>query len=43
MTTDLRRRFLLDPGVCYLNHGAFGAAPGTVDPALADARRELAE
>ncbi|HEX3329606.1 MAG TPA: aminotransferase class V-fold PLP-dependent enzyme [Gaiellales bacterium] len=65
MTADLRRRFLLDPDVCYLNHGAFGAAPvpvfetyqrwqrelerqptrfltQTLEPALADARRELA-
>jgi len=66
VTTELRRRFLLDPGVCYLNHGAFGAAPipvfetyqrwqrelerqpttfltQTLEPALADARRELAD
>ena len=66
MTTELRRRFLLDPDICYLNHGAFGAAPipvfetyqrwqrelerqptgfltRTLEPALADARRELAE
>jgi len=66
VTTELRRRFLLDPDICYLNHGAFGAAPipvfetyqrwqrelerqptgfltRTLEPALADARRELAE
>jgi isopenicillin-N epimerase len=65
VTTALRDRFLLDPGVCYLNHGAFGAAPipvfeayqawqrelerqptrfltRTLEPALAEARRELA-
>jgi isopenicillin-N epimerase len=27
VTAALRARFLLDPDVCYLNHGAFGAAP----------------
>ena len=66
MTADLRRRFLLDADVRYLNHGAFGAAPlpvletyqnwqrelerqptrfltQTLEPALAGARRELAE
>jgi isopenicillin-N epimerase len=61
VTTPLRARFLLDPDVCYLNHGAFGAAPipvfeayqawqrelerqptRTLEPALAEARRELA-
>jgi hypothetical protein len=44
VTTALRARFLLDPDVCYLTHGASGAAPiavfeadqawqGTSDPA----------
>jgi kynureninase len=27
VSSELRRRFLVDAGVCYLNHGAFGAAP----------------
>jgi isopenicillin-N epimerase len=41
VTTALRRRFLLDPDVCYLNHGAFGAAPIPVFEAYQAWQREL--
>ncbi len=41
MTAALRDRFLLDPGVCYLNHGAFGAAPIPVFEAYQAWQREL--
>ena len=41
MTTELRRRFLLDPGICYLNHGAFGAAPIPVFETYQRWQREL--
>jgi isopenicillin-N epimerase len=41
VTTALRRRFLLDPDVCYLNHGAFGAAPIPVFEAYHAWQREL--
>jgi isopenicillin-N epimerase len=41
VTTALRARFLLDPDVCYLNHGAFGAAPIPVFEAYQAWQREL--
>ncbi|HXD70957.1 MAG TPA: aminotransferase class V-fold PLP-dependent enzyme, partial [Gaiellales bacterium] len=41
MSTELRRRFLLDPDVCYLNHGAFGAAPIPVFETYQRWQREL--
>lgn len=41
MTTELRRRFLLDPDICYLNHGAFGAAPVPVFETYQRWQREL--
>jgi isopenicillin-N epimerase len=41
VTTELRHRFLLDPDVCYLNHGAFGAAPVPVFEAYQAWQREL--
>jgi isopenicillin-N epimerase len=41
VTTELRHRLLLDPDVCYLNHGAFGAAPVPVFEAYQAWQREL--
>ena len=37
----VRRRYLLDPEVLYLNHGAFGACPAEVLEAQAEFRRRL--
>jgi len=37
----LRRHFLLDPSVCYLNHASFGAAPRPVFRAYQSWQREL--
>ena len=37
----LRRHFLLDPSVIFLNHGSFGATPRTVFRAYQDWGREL--
>ena len=37
----LRRHFLLDPSVCYLNHASFGAAPRPVFRAYQRWQREL--
>jgi isopenicillin-N epimerase len=41
VTTEVRSRFLLDPDVCYLNHGAFGAAPIPVFETYQRWQREL--
>jgi len=38
---NLRRHFLLDPGVVFLNHGSFGACPLRVLEACRDWQREL--
>ncbi|MEW6690550.1 MAG: aminotransferase class V-fold PLP-dependent enzyme, partial [Pseudomonadota bacterium] len=37
----LRRRFLLEPGIAFLNHGSFGAAPRAVLAAQARWRRRI--
>jgi len=37
----IRREFLLDPSVTYLNHGAFGAIPRVVSEAQLAFRREV--
>ena len=39
--TDARELFLLDPEVCYLNHGAFGACPRPVFDVYQARQREL--
>ena len=38
---SLRAFFLLDPDVCFLNHGSFGATPEPVMSAYQDWQREL--
>src|SRR5271154_4955729 len=37
----LRRRFLLEPGVAFLNHGSFGATPRAVLAAATRWRRRM--
>jgi isopenicillin-N epimerase len=39
--TSLRDRFLLDPGIVYLNHGSFGACPRPVFEAYQEWQRTL--
>lgn len=39
--TALRREFLLDPGLTFLNHGSFGACPAEVFDAYQGWQREL--
>ncbi len=41
MTETLRRLFLLDPGIVFLNHGSFGATPRPVLRAYQRWQREL--
>lgn len=38
---DLRRLFLLDPSVTFLNHGSYGACPAEVFATLQDLQREM--
>ena len=38
---DLRRLFLLDPTVAFLNHGSFGACPAEVFQVFQDLQREM--
>src|SRR5512138_1660552 len=38
---DLRSQFLLDPDVCFLNHGSFGATPRPVFEEYQRWQREL--
>ena len=38
---DVRRQFLLDPDVVFLNHGSFGACPRPVFDAYQRWQREL--
>ncbi len=38
---DLKAEFLLDPTVCFLNHGSFGATPGPVFDEYQRWQREL--
>jgi isopenicillin-N epimerase len=39
--TDLRRHFLLDPEIVFLNHGSFGATPRPVFESYQRWQREL--
>jgi len=39
--THLKKHFLLDPGIHYLNHGSFGATPGPVFSEYQRWQREL--
>ncbi len=38
---DLKSQFLLDPGICFLNHGSFGATPRPVFDEYQRWQREL--
>src|SRR4029077_14434229 len=40
-TADLRREFLLDPEIAFLNHGSFGACPRSVFDRYQAWQREL--